>query len=102
MILFVYGTLTSPHIASQFLERTPEMHPAELEGYKKVRLNIVKDPNHKVSGVKMEVSEYEMGYLDIYEGVLYNLYKRIDVKLKDGTKAIAYQKCDPKTVINFE
>ncbi len=102
MILFVYGTLKDEQTASQFLDRVPEMRYAELEDYRTAGLNIVKDSNHRVLGVKFEVSESEMLELDKYEGVSHNLYKRINVKLKDGTEAVAYQKCDPETVINFE
>jgi len=102
MILFVYGTLMNAQVAHSFLDREPEMYSAEVPGYKIIGLNIIKYTGASASGFKLEVSESEMKMLDAYEGVVDKLYKRIQIKLKDGTEAVAYQKCNPDIKINFE
>lgn len=89
--LFTYGTLVNRHFTGDMLGHDITSYSETLSGYKKIGLNIVESPEDEVEGVAYEVSKADLKILDNYEGVDHKLYKRIDVVLASGEKAIAYQ-----------
>jgi hypothetical protein len=97
--LFVYGTLVHELTLSAVLRRTgnlPKYHPARLDGYQKVGLNILENPEAWIQGYVMKnISVSDMFSFDSYEHVGDGLYHKIQVRpvLLDGTEidCIAYQ-----------
>lgn len=100
--VFVYGTLMNPAVRRMILGHSGTTYSNVLEGYRKEGLNIVEDSSYEVDGVTFEVTKDELASLDHYEGVAHGVYKRIAITLKDGEKAIAYQKVNPDMKINYE
>lgn len=100
MKIFTYGTLMpSQNMNSVCGRDVGRSFPAILNGYKKVGLNILKDPMSSVSGTEYDVNENDLVNLDRYEGVAGGLYRRIAVTFNDGHEAIAYEKVNPETPI---
>jgi gamma-glutamylcyclotransferase (GGCT)/AIG2-like uncharacterized protein YtfP len=53
------------------------------------------DPGDEVEGELWQVDEECLRMLDGIEGVSFGLYKREEIELADGQKAITYIYCDP-------
>lgn len=98
--VFVYGTLLNRDTLESVIGASKTTYSDVLQGFKKVGLNIVSDPDSEVHGATFEVTKEELARLDAYEGVAHNLYKRFEVALESGETALVYQKCNPGQVIS--
>lgn len=95
MRIFLYGTLTDPHIARRvagedgFLRRA---RPALLPGWRRARLGatpyptLVRDPSAAVSGLLAEVPPALLARLHAYEGPLYRFVR---VRVRCGRATLA-------------
>jgi len=85
--VFVYGTLMDKARLSNLLKRIPEMHPAQVTGYRQFYdeslgyQNAEKDERSKVRGMVLAgISAPELRTLDHYEGMGEGSYRRVVVK----------------------
>ncbi|MBC2838536.1 gamma-glutamylcyclotransferase family protein [Robiginitalea sp. SC105] len=94
--LFVYGTLTDPHISEQVFGGLPPYTRDSLEGFEKLEASVAGQypeviPCGKegtaVAGMLLEVSQEELRRADLYETDLY--YRKI-LSLKSGRQAWVY------------
>lgn len=97
--MFVYGTLMNRDTRDDVVGNPKDTYNNELNGYRRVGLDVVEEEGSVVSGMTFEVNEIELARLDIYEGVAHNLYRRKQVELADGSIAWVYQKCDPRSQV---
>lgn len=93
--MFAYGTLLHTHVQRSVIGRVIEGAPAQLAGYRKTTLrdgtevfpNLVPEPDGRVDGRILDVSDAELALIDRYEG---DLYARHRVKLTNGTDVWVY------------
>lgn len=94
--VFVYGTLTSPHVQQNVIGRNVKMLPGHIRGYSltRVRINSIdypaarKDASGQINGFVLQgLTLNELRQLDIYET---GAYKRIKVSLTNGVNAWMY------------
>lgn len=97
--VFCYGTLLYPETRIAVMGHDAVIKHETLKDYNKYGLNIVKEKGGVVYGAWFEASEEDMKCLDRYEGVSSHLYRRINVTLDSGVEAIAYEKCNPESVV---
>jgi gamma-glutamylcyclotransferase (GGCT)/AIG2-like uncharacterized protein YtfP len=88
--LFVYGTLRSQLMRFIVTGRMQEAEPAALPGFRRENLNVTRDPDAKVEGYVIHVSDSELRRLDRYERTGQR-YERVRVILDDGTSAWVYR-----------
>ena len=89
--VFVYGTLTQPVFRTYACLCFVGATPAQLPGFEKAGRTIHKTNHSVVPGQLITVSKQELRLLDRYEGVP-DRYRRITVRLRDGTTAEVYQR----------
>ena len=112
--LFVYGTLKAGYRAHGLLKRWNPTALGEAVTHPRFQLKdqggfpgMVDNVEGRTTGVKGELYEVEnekdcLASLDVYEGVSHGLFRRGEVELADGTKALAYfynRPCDNEPVI---
>jgi gamma-glutamylcyclotransferase (GGCT)/AIG2-like uncharacterized protein YtfP len=88
--LFVYGTLRSQLMRFIVTGRTQEAEPVALSGFRRENLDIIRDPDARVEGYVVHVSNSELRRLDRYERTGLR-YERVRVTLDDGTSAWVYR-----------
>ncbi len=103
--LFTYGTLQNEEVQENLFKRVLKGTPEKLNGFalKNIHLEeefgvvqypiIVETKNEGdfIDGIVYEISEYELGQADLYEGIH---YRRIEVELSSQNKAWAYSAAD--------
>lgn len=100
MRLFVYGTLKHGHNAHVRLSQYRSKLIGEVKSHPRYRLydvggfpGMVPGDEREEGGVHGEVydiTERALPGLDQYEAVAYGLFRREEIELADGTKALAY------------
>lgn len=90
--LFVYGTLTDPHVRKRVIGVSKTGKKDVLDNFKKVKKgnfpNIVKKKDDEVEGqLVTSLSSRQLSKVDDWE----EKYKRIEVTLRSGKKAFAYK-----------
>jgi gamma-glutamylcyclotransferase len=104
MLYFAYGS----NMARGAMPEARLMRPARLEGYRlaltrrSIRwqagvLDIVAAPGESVWGALFELDGADLERLDAKEGAGF-AYRRIEVDLEDGLRAIAYEVIDKEPV----
>ncbi|MCC6487845.1 MAG: gamma-glutamylcyclotransferase [Candidatus Hydrogenedentes bacterium] len=94
-LLFAYGSLLNPLVQRSVIGREIKGTPDRLFGFKKTTLrdgdeqypNLSQDPQANVEGQVLEISDAELGRIDLYEG---DLYVRRRVTLASGTQTWVY------------
>lgn len=93
--VFAYGTLLNPEVQEAVIGRRADGPPDRLAGFAKSSLqdgpdsfaNLTPDPDGRVAGKVIEVTQHELARIDMYEG---DLYVRRRVTLESGAEAWAY------------
>jgi gamma-glutamylcyclotransferase (GGCT)/AIG2-like uncharacterized protein YtfP len=94
-LIFAYGTLLNPAVQETVIGRQIAGKRDRLSGYRKATLqdgaesypNLVPDENSRVDGHIIEVTQEELGRIDLYEAGLYSRHK---VTVESGTEAWVY------------
>ncbi|MBM3290529.1 MAG: gamma-glutamylcyclotransferase [Candidatus Hydrogenedentes bacterium] len=94
-LIFAYGTLLDPDVQEAVIGRRIEGRPDRLRGFTKSALedwphsfpNLVPDAESVADGRVIEVTQHELGRIDLYEG---DLYVRHRVTLESGAVTWAY------------
>ena len=95
--IFIYGTLADPEVQQRVWGRTTDGLSDMLKGYKRSQIEIegevypliISDPNSRVSGSVIEITEHELRKADEYET---DAYRREKVTLESGVSAWVYVK----------
>ena len=94
-LLFAYGSLLTPLVQRSVIGREIQGAPDRLSGFRKTPLqdgddqypNLSPDPQAVVDGQILEISDAELGRIDLYEG---DLYVRRRVTLVSGKQTWVY------------
>lgn len=88
--VFAYGTLKSPFVRLVVTRRISQGEAAQLEGFERQGLDIVRSEGAVTEGILFQVSVDELRRLDRYERLGIR-YQRKELELRDGQVAWVYQ-----------